>query len=217
MAAPALRDRRVVPAGPPPVSPPGDGGAWGREPWRARPAQAPGSPAVTGVWLLAGAIAVLFVAFTSTLLARRVEADWRTGPLPPLVWINTGVLLASSAAVEWARARGRAGHLPALRRGMAAASVLGAGFLIGQAVAWRQLVDAGVGLTASAHAAFFYLLTGAHALHVAAGVAWLAYALWRAARALVAPSAMAAATPAAIYWHFVDGLWLYVLAVLFIL
>ncbi|MDR7513072.1 MAG: cytochrome c oxidase subunit 3, partial [Armatimonadota bacterium] len=148
---------------------------------------------------------------------RRAEADWRAGPFPPAFWATTGVLLASSAAVERARARGRAGDLDGLRRGLWVATALGGAFLGGQVVAWGGLLAAGVGLATSAHASFLYLLTGAHALHVAGGVGALAYAGWRAHRALVAPSAMEAATPAAIYWHVVDGLWLYVLAVLFIL
>jgi cytochrome c oxidase subunit 3 len=214
MVAPALRERLAVP-GPPP-SPPGDDGRWEPTPPPGR-APAHGSAAVTGVWLLAGAVAILFVAFTSTLLARRAEADWRPGPFPAAFWATTGVLLASSAVVERARARGRAGDLDGLRRGLWATTALGAAFLLGQLVAWRELLAAGVGLVASPHASFLYLLTGAHALHVAGGVGALGYAGWRAHRALVAPSAMAAATPAAIYWHVVDGLWLYVLAVLFML
>src|SRR2546428_4242583 len=44
------------------------------------------TPARIAVWLLVGAITVLFAAFTSTYLVRLGEADWRVGPLPPVLW-----------------------------------------------------------------------------------------------------------------------------------
>src|SRR3990172_9767557 len=61
------------------------------------------SPGRIGVWLMVGAVVVFFAAFTSTYVSRRVEPDWQTGPLPAILWVNTIVLLASSAALEWAR------------------------------------------------------------------------------------------------------------------
>lgn len=178
-----------------------------------RPASA--ATSVVATWLLVGATVILFASFTSTLVVRRAESDWRAGPVPPLLWINTAVLLASSVAMEWARARGRADHLDHLRTGLAVTTVLGTAFLAGQAIAWRQLTSVGVSLAAGPHSAFFYLLTGAHALHVLGGVGALFYALVRARRALVAASAARVVTPVAIYWHFVDALWLYVFALLF--
>lgn len=168
-----------------------------------------------GVWLLVGAIVTLFAAFTSTFLTRRVEADWRAGPLPPVLWFNTMLLLASSATMEWARAGGRRGRLDVLRLGLAVTTAFGAAFLAGQVVAWRQLVATGIGLASTAHSAFFYLLTGAHGLHLVGGVAALGYALWKVRRAASAAKAAEVVTPVATYWHFVDGLWLYVFFILF--
>jgi cytochrome c oxidase subunit 3 len=168
-------------------------------------------------WLLVGATVILFASFTSTLVVRRAESDWRVGPVPPLLWVNTAVLLASSAAMEWARAGGRAGRLDRVRTGLGITTALGTAFLAGQWGAWRQLTAAGVSMAAGPHSAFFYLLTGTHALHVVGGIGALCYALVRARRALVAASAARVATPVAIYWHFVDVLWLYVFALLFVL
>lgn len=177
-----------------------------------RSAAAPAT-ATIGVWLLVGAIVVLFMSFTSTLLVRRAEADWQAGPVPALLWMNTVVLLASSAALEWARAGGPRRSLRRLGLGLGVATMLGATFLVGQWIAWRQLLAAGVSLATGPHSAFFYLLTGTHALHVAAGVAVLAYASWRARREADAAGIV---TPTAIYWHFVGVLWLYVFALLFV-
>ena len=200
------------PGGPGVFRGPGDGRGPDRHGDAAAP---PASAATVGVWLLVGAIIILFAAFTSTFLVRRAEADWRVGPLPPVLWVNTAILLASSAAMELARAGGRRGRLDAVRQGLAATAVLGTAFLAGQVIAWRQLVATGVGLASSAHSAFFYLLTGTHGLHLVGGIAGLGYALWRVRRAASAASAGGIVGPVALYWHFVDGLWLYVFFILF--
>ncbi len=182
-----------------------------------RPGDADDRPEVNplriGAWLVVGAAIVLFAAFTSTYLARRVQADWRVGPLPPILWANTAVLLASSAAIEWARRAART-QAAGVRPILGLATLLGAAFLVGQIVAWRELVAAGVYLASSPHADFFYLLTGAHAVHLAVGVGALAYALGQIRRAGGGSGLVGAV---AIYWHFVDVLWLYIFAILFLI
>lgn len=218
--APTLEKPRAQPQ---PAGPDGGGasggfsgdGAFDRSGGDGHAPAAAGSPAVIGVWLLVGAIIILFAAFTSTFLARRAMADWRVGPLPAILWLNTTALLASSATMEWARAGIRRGHLARVRRGLAVTTLLGAAFLIGQVVAWRQLVDAGVFLASGAHSGFFYLLTGTHALHLAGGVAALGYASWTVHSAISVARVSEVLAPTAIYWHFVDALWVYVFLMLF--
>jgi len=173
------------------------------------------NPATIGVWLFVGAVTILFAAFTSTYLARRVEGDWRVGPLPPMLWVNTVVLLLSSGAIERARRRAREGDLPGLRAGLVLTTALGLTFLGGQVLAWRQLVAAGIYMATNPHSAFFYLLTGTHAVHLVGGIGALAYALWKAHRATAPAPALSAVEPTATYWHFVDGLWLYLFFILF--
>lgn len=215
-AAPAARERVRPGRRPPgPQEPPYDEGGRRGGDAPASPADAPASPAAVGVWLLVGTVAILFASFTSTLVVRRAEPDWQVGPVPPLLWGTTAVLLASSAALEWARRRGRSGDPRGLRHGLAAAAALGGLFLTGQVAAWRQVLAGGVGLATGPHASFFYLLTGAHAVHVAGGLAALAYVASLARRAPAA--ALATSAPVGVYWHFVDGLWLYVFLVLFAL
>jgi len=168
-----------------------------------------------GVWLLVGAITVLFAAFTSTYLARRAEADWHVGPLPSVLWVNTAVLLLSSVTLQWARQRGRLGHLAEMRRGLAVATGLGILFIGGQIAAWRQLVGAGIYLTSNPHSAFFYLLTGMHAVHLLGGVGALVYTVLAVRRTTNPSRALDFVEPTTTYWHFVDGLWLYVFGILF--
>ncbi len=175
----------------------------------------PVSAASIGVWLLVGAITILFAAFTSTYLARRGEADWHTGPLPAVLWLSTGVLLLSSATMEWARRRGRQGRTNLLWVGLVATAVLGVVFLGAQLTAWRQLVGMGVYLATNPHSSFFYLLTAAHGLHLLGGLAALAYVLARVRAESTPARALQVVEPAAVYWHFLDALWLYLFILLF--
>ena len=177
----------------------------------------PTATARIAVWLVVGAITVLFAAFTSTFLVRRAEADWRAAPLPPILWLTTAIILGSSAALEQARRHGRRGEMTGLHAWLVATTVLGLAFLAGQLLAWRQLVAAGIYLATSPHSSFFYLLTGAHGLHLAGGIGALLYAVRKAPAAVTAAAALDVADPVATYWHFLTGLWLYLFVILYAL
>lgn len=177
----------------------------------------PASAASIGVWLLVGAITILFAAFTSTYLARRGQADWHVGPLPPVLWLSTTVLVLSSAVIEWARRGGHRGRIDQLWGGLVLTAALGVTFLGAQLLAWRHLLAMGVYLATNPHSAFFYLLTGMHGLHLAGGLAALAYALAKTRGETSAARALAVVDPTVTYWHFLDGLWLYLFVILFAL
>ena len=155
--------------------------------------------AETLVFILLASGAMLFAAFTASYLIRRTGADWGRITLPGLVWANAGILVASSVTVELARRRASPW--------LGATLLLGLIFAAGQVVAFRQLAAQGVYLPTSPHASFFYMLSGVHGVHVAAGLVAL-----RAAMAGRVRTGLVAA-----WWHFVDGLWIYVLVMLRVL
>jgi cytochrome c oxidase subunit 3 len=169
-------------------------------------------------------VAMLFAAFTSAYIVRRSGSDWRAVTLPSALWLNTVVLLASSAALEIARWRLRQARQTAALGSLAGGVLLGAMFLAGQFRVWRGLVEAGVYLPTSPHASFFFILTGIHAIHLGAGLVFLVAVIARMHRDLAAPGpwAMAAhrarhayfAGLAATFWHFFAGAWLYLFAIL---
>ena len=198
--------------------PSGDGGhhngdgAW---PPRGPASAVPPTTASMALAFALAAIAMLFVAFTTTYLGHRQDPEWKPIPLPWILWLDTGILLASSAAVEWGRRWFRSGDVPGLRQGLTAAAVLGVAFLAGQLLAWRQLVHQGVYLSSHPHSSFFYLLTGVHGLHLLGGLVAFAVFLPRAWRGAYAPPAAVPVSLISIYWHFLTGLWLYVFVMLF--
>jgi cytochrome c oxidase subunit 3 len=200
------------PAGPLPPGRDGFSGEPGGNGEAAAPQ--PDNPARIGVWLFVGAVTILFAAFSVAYLSRRHAADWSVGPIPPMLWVNTAVLLMSSATMEWTRASAR-WDIGEVRTALTATTALGVAFLIGQVFAWRELVAAGIYLATNPHSAFFYLFTGTHALHLVGGVGGLLYTLRKVRRLTDPGDAAALVGPVATYWHFVDALWLYLFLILF--
>ncbi|BAS25961.1 cytochrome c oxidase subunit 3 [Limnochorda pilosa] len=173
-----------------------------------------GAPiAHAGVWLLLGAVTMLFLGFTSTYLARRTGSDWTPVSMPGILWFSTAVLVLSSGVLEWGRSGFRRGDGVRLQPAVNVATLLGILFVLGQLAAWRQLAAAGVFLASNPHASFFYVLTAVHAAHVLAGLGWLIVGAVRLRHH--GPTAARAVTSGAIYWHFVGVLWIYLWVLLF--
>ena len=191
----------------------GDGGGDdGKRPRRWKP-----SPKryYTGMALGIVSILMFFMALASAFLVRRGSGNWIPVHIPTLMWINTAVLLASSATLEMARHRLAQGRISAYRNLWLLTTALGVGFLAGQIVAWRQLVAEGIYLASNPASSFFYIFTGAHALHLFGGVAALIFVATRNFnQAQVTRSVAAEVT--SYYWHFMDALWLFLLALLYI-
>jgi cytochrome c oxidase subunit III len=169
----------------------------------------------TGMALGIVSILMFFMALASAFLVRRGNGNWIPVHIPTLMWINTVVLLASSATLEMARHRLAQGRLSIYKNLWLLTTILGAGFLVGQIVAWRQLVAEGIYLASNPASSFFYIFTGAHALHLCGGVAALVYIAKRNFdQAQVTRSVAAEVT--SYYWHFMDALWLFLLALLYL-
>jgi len=108
--------------------------------------------------------------------------------VPKLLWLNTGVLISSSGALQWAQIAARRGKMDGVRAGLLAGAFFALAFLAGQLWAWRQLDAAGYYLTANPAAAFFYLITGVHGLHLLGGLVALARTMDKAWRAVTPAS-----------------------------
>ena len=175
-----------------------------------------GDTARFGLWAFLGTISMLFIGFTSAYLIRRTSSDWRPLSPPWILWLNTVALMASSFTLQAARRRLRDWDLRGLPPWVAATGVLGLLFLAGQIVAWRQLAAQGIFLASSPHNSFFYVLTGLHGLHLLGGLVWFAAVLVQVRRMAYTPGEDGLRLFAT-YWHFLAGLWIYLLFLLFVL
>ncbi len=168
----------------------------------------------TAISLGLAAILMFFMALTSSYIVRKgLGGDWQPVRLPSTLWFNTLVLLSSSGTIEFARRRLSAGESEAFRRWWLVTTLLGSIFLIGQVQAWRQLAAAGVFLASNPASSFFYLLTAAHGLHLLGGIVALVYVAVRAWRYSRITQGTAAELTS-IYWHFMDGLWVFLFLLL---
>jgi cytochrome c oxidase subunit 3 len=155
---------------------------------------------------------MLFAAFTSAYVVRRgLSNDWVSFPLPPVLWVNTAVLMASSVALELGRRALKAGRREEFNRIWTAGTVLGVLFLVGQAYAWRQLSESGFYLATNPSSAFFYVLTATHAVHLLGGITALVYVDIQAVRLQLGPGKRTAVEVSALFWHFLDALWIYLI------
>ena len=160
---------------------------------------------------------MVFAAFTSALVVRRgLSDDWASMPKPPILFVNTVVLLLSSAALEVARRALTAGLRTRFNTWWTAGTVLGLLFLGGQMLAWNELKNAGVYIASNPSSSFFYVLTAAHAFHLLGGVSALAYVDVQALRLSLGPAKRTAIDISAIFWHFLDGLWLYLMVLFYV-
>ena len=168
----------------------------------------------TALQLGLAAIVMFFMALASSYIVRKgLGTDWQRTPMPTVVWFNTAILLFSSVTIILARRKLESGAREAFRTWWSVTTGLGLLFLAGQIIAWRRLAAAGMLLSTNPSSSFFYLLTAAHGAHLAGGIFalfYVAFREWKRSRI----SQATAAELTSIYWHFMDGLWVFLLVLL---
>lgn len=154
---------------------------------------------------------MLFAAFGSSYIVRQgLSNDWREMSMPPVLWVNTLLLILSSLALEGARRALKNGNTAAFKRYWSTGTVLGLGFVAGQGVVWWQLASQGIYVHTNPSSSFFYLLTVTHVLHLLGGVVALTWVLSKTPRLRVEAGRCVSVDVSATYWHFMDGVWLFV-------
>jgi cytochrome c oxidase subunit 3 len=154
----------------------------------------PDSPNVDGIWPPAGIV-----------------------PLDPwhLPIINTLILLCSGAAATWAHHAlvHENNNRPAIKQGLTLAILLGLMFTFFQAY---EYAHAAFGFAGNIYGASFFMATGFHGFHVIIGTIFLTVCLIRVYKGDFTPEAHVGFEAAAWYWHFVDVVWLFLFAVIYV-
>src|SRR5580692_11230531 len=185
-------------------------------------------------------VSMVFISLTSAYVVRQglptfdgatnsYVRDWGQVQLPwLLLGINTALLLISSVTMEFARRAIKQGaalaplqSMPGISLGeersfpwLGVTVLLGFGFLVGQWLAWGELKARGFFVATNPSSSFVYLLTAAHAVHLAGGIIAL---LWAGVSSLQHKSIegrRSVVDVAAWYWHFMAVLWVYIFALL---
>jgi cytochrome c oxidase subunit 3 len=193
----------------------GGGGDDGNfRPRRPSPSQSGQRRYQTAILLAMVSICMFFMALSAAFLVRKTGKDWVNFRLPAIIWVNTIVLLTSSVTIELARRRLALNDQSGFRLMWRATTALGVAFLVGQVVVWRELVARGFYVGSNPSSSFFYVFTAAHAAHLLGGIIALFYVLLRnfSRTRLSLP---VAAEVTSYYWHFMDGLWIFLVVLLF--
>jgi heme/copper-type cytochrome/quinol oxidase subunit 3 len=180
-------------------------------------------PARPGLGVLALSIflvslGVLFIAGVIGFLMIRSRApQWPPPGVPPFsetgLAASTIVLLLSSATLHWALSGVRRADQVALRRGLQGTLGLGLLFLALQAYNWQPVLVANYPAGLGSYR-LNWVLAAVHGAHVLGGIGQLIYVLRRAQRGLYSRTFHPGVTYAAMYWHFLDAVWLALFGVL---
>jgi len=161
-----------------------------------------------GLRVFLGFASVLFTLFIVVYVERMVFSDWHALPEPWLLWVNTAILVFSSAGLQWAWVSADKNQADGVKKGLYVGGVLAFAFLTGQFLVWQQLVNMGYYASSNPASAFFYLLTALHAVHLLGGlVAWGRTAV-KLQNGLSMAQLRGSIELCAVYWHFLLVVWI---------
>jgi heme/copper-type cytochrome/quinol oxidase subunit 3 len=200
------------------------------------PTSTPHDSRKLAIWTFIGSECLFFGSLITTYLVYKGKS--LIGPLPhepsqcflkgqlqqcepvleiPLVTFGTAVLLFSSFFVVMALNGAQTGNRRRLLTWLSL-TVLGGLFFVGmQVYEFYHFYHKGLGYTANLFASTFYTLTGFHGTHVSIGVIWLATLLVLAFRGRLPPAKALNLEIAALYWHFVDVVWIVIFPTVYLM
>ena len=169
--------------------------------------------------LIVGIVGIVFLFLTISLLyvLRKSGTDWVAFHIPAIFWVSTSMILLSSITLHQANVCFKREYFRQYRRLTGLTLSLGILFICTQLVGWWQLTREGIGMKTPA-GAFLYMLTGLHILHILGGIIFLSVAFVHAVKRpeyvdsfvySVNPPNQLRLQLGTLYWHFVDGLWIY--------
>lgn len=132
------------------------------------------------------------------------------------IYLNTAILLSSGVTVEVAKWRLKKDDMTGFRIWLGLTVLLGIAFVAGQVTEYGHLLGEGLSPTTSVYGTSFFSLTGVHGLHVVAGVIVLGLLLALSFTGFVRKERLSGMEGAFIYWHFVDGIWILVVSIVYL-
>ncbi|HEX5168137.1 MAG TPA: cytochrome c oxidase subunit 3 [Cyclobacteriaceae bacterium] len=172
-------------------------------------------PKKFAMWLFIATVVMLFAALTSAYIVRQAEGNWMIFELPSLFYVNTAVIIVSSFTMQWAYWSARRDRLERTKLAIVITTILGITFLVGQIMAWGQMIASNVYFVGDRGSAvsgsFVYVLSGLHGFHILGGLVFLLIVLISTFRYKVHSRNITQLEMCATFWHFLGGLWIYLL------
>ncbi len=172
------------------------------------------------IYLLLVGITSAFVFLSAAYFATTVGTDFNKFKLPLLFHANTIIILVSSYTINQTRKTIRNDDWKGYVNALLVTAGLGIAFTVFQVIAWKQMVLGGMKFSSNIASDYLYVISGLHLAHLVVGVVLLA---WFSVQALQKnndpvkmlmfesdPFSKMKVDLICTYWHFVDGLWLYI-------
>jgi cytochrome c oxidase subunit 3 len=157
-------------------------------------------------------IVMLFAGLTSAYIVRQADGQWLRFTLPVMFWVSSGIILVSSITMHWAVVSVRNNKLQQLIQAVSATLILGILFGVSQVYGWGELLEGGIyfaGKSANPSGSFIYALSGLHLFHILSGLIALIVVLVKSMSQKYTAENSSGVRLCATYWHFLDGLWIY--------
>lgn len=164
------------------------------------------------LWLGMGSMVMLFAGLSSAYVVSHESAKWVKFELPQLFYISTAILILSSVTMNSAVMATKKNEFKSIKRYVLITLLLGIAFIVCQFQAWSYLISQGIYFTGKTHNAsgsYLYMLTFMHMLHLVAGIISLMVVWVKAAGKKYNSENILGIQLSAIFWHFLDVLWIY--------
>ena len=161
------------------------------------------------LWVAIASMIMMFAGLTSGYIVRKAEGNWTVFALPSVFTISTVLIVLSSLTMNMGVQAAKAGNSARLSIMLWLTLILGSGFAISQYMGWVSLVQQGVYLVGNPSGSFLYVLTGLHLAHLFGGLIALLVTAIKASNKKYDANNFLGVQLCATYWHFLDGLWVY--------
>jgi cytochrome c oxidase subunit 3 len=163
-------------------------------------------------------IVMLFAGLTSAYVVRADNGNWLVFQLPNIAIISTAVIVTSSLTMFISQRAIKKDNYALTSLGLFITFALGITFFFTQIEGWKQLTAQGVyfvGKYSNASGSFLYLIALVHLAHMIGGLIALAVSLTKSLLKKYSSSDYLGIELTAIYWHFLDLLWVYLFLFLY--
>lgn len=166
-------------------------------------------PQKFALWLFIVSVVMVFASLTSAYIVRESDGNWFEFQLPELFYINTVIILLSSFTMQWAYISAKKNNLNQIKIALLLTIGLGLAFLVGQYYGWLQLDNMDIYLEGNPSGSFVYILSGLHGIHIVSAIVFVMIVLVNAMQFKVHSRNMLRLEMCVTFWHFLDGLWVY--------
>ncbi len=173
------------------------------------------------ITLVLGSVTSLFLGFSGAYIYSRVQSGLEPVAIPSLFFINTIFLIGSSLALIQTKKAYETDNTRRYKQMLWVTLLLTITFLVLQILAWNQMYQMNLEINSKLMGSYLYAISGLHFTHVIAGIPFLVFFIHDARKRLVEPASVLIylsdpdkkrkLTVLSIYWHFLDGLWIYLI------